>query len=80
MTTLSSTEASERLDEVLDELAVSHAVIQIAGQRHSAVLISEDDWHAIQETLALTSVPGMKESVIEGLNTPVDQCSKELDW
>lgn len=80
MTTLTASEASRRLDEVLDNLAESHEVVQIAGQRHSGVLVSEDDWRAIQETLYLTSLPGMKESIIEGLRTPVDQCSKELDW
>jgi PHD/YefM family antitoxin component YafN of YafNO toxin-antitoxin module len=80
VTTLTTTEASKRLDEVLDNLAESHEVVQIAGQRHSGVLVSEDDWRAIQETLYLTSVPGMKESIVEGLQTPVEQCNKELDW
>ena len=80
MTTLTTTEASKRLEEVLDNLAESHEVVQIAGQRHSGVLVSEDDWRAIQETLHLTSVPGMKESIVEGLRTPIDQCAKDLDW
>ena len=80
MTTLTTAEASTRLDEVLDTLAESHEVVQIAGQRHCGVLVSEDDWRAIQETLYLTSVPGMKESIVEGLRTPLDQCVKELDW
>ena len=80
MTTLSTTEASKRLDEVLDNLAESHEIVQIAGRNHSGVLISEDDWKALQETLHLTSIPGMKNSIIEGLRTPVDQCAKELDW
>ena len=80
MTTLTTTEASQRLDEVLDNLAESHEVVWIAGQRHSGVLVSEDDWRSIQETLYLTSVPGMKESIVEGLRTPVEQCAKELDW
>jgi PHD/YefM family antitoxin component YafN of YafNO toxin-antitoxin module len=80
VTTLTTTEASKRLDEVLDNLAESHEVVQIAGRRHSGVLVSEDDWQAIQETLYLASVPGMKESIVEGLQTPVEQCIKELDW
>jgi antitoxin YefM len=80
MTTLTATEASKRLDEVLDDLAESHGVVQIAGQRHSGVLVSEDDWRAIQETLYLTGMPGMKESIVEGLRTPIEQCTKELDW
>ncbi len=80
MTTLSTTEASSRLDEVLDNLAESHEVVQIAGQRHSGVLVSEDDWRAIEETLHLTGIRGMKDSIVEGLRTPVEQCAKELDW
>ncbi len=80
MTTLTASEASQRLDEVLDNLAESHEVVQIAGQRHCGVLVSEDDWRAIQETLYLTSVPGMRNSIVEGLRTPVEQCAKELDW
>ncbi len=80
MTTLSTTDAASRLDEVLDNLAESHEIVQIAGRRHSAVLVSEDDWRAIQETLYLTSIPGMRESIVEGLQTPIEQCDKELDW
>jgi antitoxin YefM len=80
MTVLTTDEASKRLDEVLDSLAESHEVVQISGQRHSGVLVSEDDWRAIQETLYLTGIPGMKESIVEGLQTPIEQCSKELDW
>jgi len=79
VTTLTANEASKRLDEVLDNLAESHGVVQIAGQRHSGVLVSEDDWRAIQETLYLTGIPGMKDSIIEGLRTPLEQCSKELE-
>ena len=80
MTTLTTSEASKRLEEVLDDLAESHEVVQIAGQRHCGVLVSEDDWRAIQETLYLTSVPGMRSSIVEGLRTPVEHCAKELDW
>jgi PHD/YefM family antitoxin component YafN of YafNO toxin-antitoxin module len=80
VTTLTAVEASKRLDEVLDNLAESHEVVQIVGQRHCAVLVSEDDWRAIQETLYLTTIPGMKEAIVEGLRTPVEKCVKELDW
>lgn len=80
MTTLTTNEASTRLDEVLDSLAESHEIVQITGQRHSGVLVSEGDWQAIQETLYLTGIPGMKDSIVEGLRTPVEQCAKELDW
>lgn len=80
MTTLSASEARKRLYTLLDDVAESHEAVQITGKRHSAVLISEEDWRAIQETLYLTSIPGMKESIVKGLHTPVKQCAKELDW
>jgi len=80
MTILTATEARKRLYTLLDDVAESHEAVQIAGKRHSAVLVSEEDWRAIQETLYLTSIPGMKESIIKGLRTPVKKCAKELDW
>lgn len=80
MTTLTATEARARLYKLLDEVASSHEPIQIKGKRSSAVLISEDDWRAIQETLYLLSIPGMRESIRKGLETPVEKCSKELKW
>ena len=80
MDTLSATEARKQLYNLLDNVAESHAPIQIAGKRNSAVLIGNDDWRAIQETLHLLSVPGMRESIVEGLNTPVDDCESDLDW
>jgi len=80
MTTLTATEARKRLYNLLDDLADSHEPIQIAGKRHSAVLVSETDWRAIQETLFLESIPGMKDSIVKGLKTPVKKCDKELDW
>lgn len=80
MTTLSATEARKSLYNLLDDVALSHAPIQIVGKRHSAVLISEDDWRAIQETLYLTSIPGMRKSITKGIKTPVTECSEELAW
>lgn len=80
MTTLSATEARKSLYNLLDDVALSHDPIQIVGKRNSAVLVSEDDWRAIQETLFLTSIPGMRESIVDGLKTPVNKCSKGLAW
>ena len=80
MTTLTATEARKKLYTLLDDITDSHEAVQIAGKRNSAVLVSEDDWRAIQETLYLTSIQGMKESIIAGLRTPVNKCDKELDW
>lgn len=76
MTTLTTTEACKRLPHLLDAVADSHEPVQITGKRHSAVLIAESDWRAIQETLFLESIPGMKASIIAGLKTPVDTCRR----
>ena len=80
MTTLTASEARKRLYTLVDDVAESHEEVQIVGKRNTAILVSEEDWHAIQETLYLTSIPGMRESIRKGLNTPVDECDEELDW
>lgn len=80
MKTINITKARAKLYQLIDEASESHEPIQITGKRSNAILISEDDWRAIQETLYLTSVPGMRESIIEGLNTPLEECSEDLDW
>lgn len=80
MTTITATEARKRLYTLLDEVADSHDPVQIAGKRNSAVLIAEEDWRAIQETLYLQAVPGMRESILEGMRTPVGECQEDLDW
>ena len=80
MTTLTATEARKHLYNLIDDVADSHEPIQISGKRHSAILISETDWRAIQETLFLESIPGMRESIVKGLKTPLEKCEKELDW
>jgi len=80
MTTISASDARARLYRLMDETAASHEPILITGKRSNAVLISEEDWSAIQETLFLLSVPGMRESIVEGFKTPLGECSTELDW
>ena len=80
MTTMTATEARKNLYKLLDEVSESHEPVQITGKRGNAVLIAEDDWRAVQETLYLHSVPGMKESIVEGMKTPVDECDEDLDW
>ncbi len=80
MTTLTASQARAKLYKLLDEAASSHQPIQITGKRSNAVLVSEDDWRAIQETLYLLSIPGMRESIRKGLKTPIEKCSKELKW
>lgn len=80
MATLTVSEARAKLYKLIDKVSSEHKSVTIKGKRSSAVLISESDWEAIQETLYLLSIPGMRESIKEGLDTPTDECSQELDW
>ena len=80
MTSISATEARKRLYSLLDDVAASHEPIEITGRRSNAVLVSEDDWRSVQETLHLLSIPGMRESILEGLATPPDDLDEKLDW
>jgi prevent-host-death family protein len=80
MQTLTASQARSNFYRIIDETAISHEPIIITGKRNNAVLVSAEDWSAIQETIYLLSVPGMRESLAEGLQTPVDQCDKEFSW
>ncbi len=80
MTSMTASEARKKLYSLLDDVAESHEPVQIAGKRNSAVLISEEDWRAVQETLYLVSIPGMRESIQKGLEIPLEKCDAELDW
>jgi antitoxin YefM len=80
MKNITAGKAQENLSRLLEEIAVSHEPIQITSDHSNGVLIAEDDWRAIQETLYLLSIPGMRESIREGLETPLEECSTELTW
>jgi prevent-host-death family protein len=80
MTTLKASQARARLYRLLEETAASHRPIAITGKRASAVLVAEEDWSAIQETLYLLSIPGMRESIRGGMKTPISKCRRELKW
>ena len=80
MTTLNVTEARANLYKLIDDTTVSHEPVVITGKRGNAVLLAEDDWNAINETLHLLSVPGMRESIIEGMQESIDSAATELDW
>jgi prevent-host-death family protein len=80
MQTLTASEARANLYRLMDQAAESHQPIVIAGKRGNAVLVSAEDWDAIQETLHLLSVPGMRESIKEGMAESADSCAKDLDW
>lgn len=80
MTTITATEARANLYRLMDAAAESHEPVVITGKRTRAVLVSEADWKAMHETLFLLSIPGMRESIREGMETPVEDCSDALDW
>lgn len=80
MPVLTASEARAKLYRLIDETSSSHQPILITGKRGNAVLVSEEDWRSIQETLHLLSIPGMRESIVEGLRTPVSECEKDIDW
>ncbi|MCP9835501.1 MULTISPECIES: type II toxin-antitoxin system Phd/YefM family antitoxin [unclassified Cyanobium] len=80
MASISATEARRRLYSLIDEVGQSHEPVQINGKRGNAVLLSEADWNAIQETLHLVSIPGMRESILEGLATPPEDLSDQPGW
>jgi len=65
---------------LLDRVGTAHEPIQITGRRNNGVLISADDWRSIQETLHLLSIPGMRESLIKGMKTPLSRCRSKLSW
>jgi prevent-host-death family protein len=80
MTTMTASKARSKLYRLIDETAASHQPVVISGKRTQAVLLSADDWKAIQETLYLLSIPGMRESIRKGLKTPIEKCAKNLKW
>ena len=80
MTKVSVTKARAKLYSLVDEALQSHKPVVIAGKRGNAVLLAEKDWNAINETLFLLSIPGMRESIVDGMNTDLEKCDQELDW
>jgi prevent-host-death family protein len=80
MKSVPATNARANLYRLIDEVSDTNEPVQITGRRCSAVLVSEEDWEALQETLYLLSIPGMRESIIEGLNTPLEETTETIDW
>jgi prevent-host-death family protein len=80
MTSIPVTQARSRLYQLVDDAAASHVPIQITGKRSNAVLVAEDDWRSIQETLYLLSIPGMRESIRRGLREPLSKSKTEITW
>ena len=80
MPTLTVTDARKNLFGLIDDVAEEHRGYCIVGKRNQAVLISMEDWNAIQESIYLNSFPGLADSIVEGMKTPVSECSTELKW
>lgn len=80
MTTFTATEARNNLYRLIDQTTQSHEPIVITGKRGNAVLLSEEDWRAVQETMHLLAIPGMRESIRDGLATPLEECQDEVGW
>jgi prevent-host-death family protein len=80
MRNISVSKARADLYQLVKEASTSHEPIMITGKHSNAVIIGEEDWRSVKETLYLLSVPGMRESIRKGLKTPVEECSTELKW
>ncbi|MBW1890022.1 MAG: type II toxin-antitoxin system Phd/YefM family antitoxin [Deltaproteobacteria bacterium] len=80
MPTVTATEARSKLYRLIDQTVETNEPIVITGKRGNAVLISEGDWRSIQETIYLLNIPGMRDSILDGLATPVEECSEEIRW
>ncbi|PZN78973.1 MAG: type II toxin-antitoxin system prevent-host-death family antitoxin [Candidatus Methylumidiphilus alinenensis] len=80
MHTFTANQARADLPKLIDEVVKSHEPIEITGSTNSAILVAQEDWSAIQETLHLLSIQGMRDSICEGLVTPLAECGTELDW
>lgn len=80
MTTFTAIEARSKLYKLIEQTANSLEPILIKGKSSNVILISEENWKAVNETLYVVSIPGMRESIIEGMQFDLDDCDKELDW
>jgi len=80
MTTITATQARSKLYSLIDEANDSHIPIQITGKRGNAVLVSEEDWRAISETIHLSMIPGMVESIRAGMDEKIEDCSESVEW
>ncbi len=80
MSSINITNARKDLYRIVESVNESHEPIHITGKKNSAVLVGEDDWKSIEETLYLSSIPGMRDSIIDGMKTPIEKLESDLDW
>lgn len=80
MSSINITNARKDLYKIVEAVNQSHEPIHITGKSSSAVLVGEEDWRSIEETLYLLSIPGMRDSIVKGMKTPLSELKKKLDW
>ena len=77
---MDATEACKQLHVLIGEVGQAHEPVQITGKRSNAALLCQDDWRAIKETLHLVSIPGMRDSILEGMATELSELSSDPGW
>jgi antitoxin YefM len=80
MSSINITNARKNLYKLVENISDTHEPVHITGKKQSAVLVSEDDWRSIEETLYLLSIPGMRNSILKGMKEPIDKSSDKLEW
>lgn len=80
MITITASDARANLYRLIDQTAQTHQPVAISGKRATAILISEEDWSAIQESLYLSELPGMRESVRQAMAEPLTRGKRKLKW
>lgn len=80
MKSISAAKLKNNFYDVLEELSLEDKPIKITGKKNNAILITEDHWNSLQETMCLLSIPGMKESILEAKNEPIENWSSKLPW
>jgi len=79
---LSVRQARDNLYKLIDEVSEHHSPVLIAGKRNDVVLVSKEDWDAIQETVYLNNIPNMVQSIQSAAEEPIEESTdiKDLDW
>lgn len=77
---ITASQARSDIYNLIDETAQSHEPIIITGKRHNAVMVSQEDWKAIEETLYLTSIPNMAQSIQDAMKAPDSEFSETVEW
>jgi antitoxin YefM len=80
MSSMNITNARKNLYKLVERLSESHEPVHITGKSKSAVLVAEEDWRSIEETLYLMAIPGMRESIVKGMKEPLEKSSTKIEW